>query len=189
MSVSNPTNSTPIDYNLLKEHPDFQQWQVENTRWNPYEGSQGTTSAPSTNPATYNGLYPYNGNYRYVVGYTPGDRYNTLFSDKSIRFISDMVTKGLVGVHPEGKNIIVPDNTIRSVCDTIFEGTTANPDVMQKMVISFIINSITTEYETMIKNNKLSIWVTNYTPDTGMQKFDGIKLNKKQRSHSGYWKY
>jgi hypothetical protein len=40
----------------------------------------------------------------------------------------------------------------------------------------------------MIKNNKLSIWVTNYTPDTGMKQFDGIKLNKKQRSHYEYWK-
>ena len=182
-------NVTPIDYNLLKDHPDFDSWKVNNTPWNPAEGSQGTTSAPSTNSSTYDDLYPYNGRYRYVVGYTPSDRYNTLFSDRSINFISEMITKGLEGVHPEGKRIIVPDRTIRSVCDTIFEGTTANPDVMQKMVIGFIIDSIRVEYETQIKNNKLSIWVTNYTPDSGMKKFDGIKLNKKQRSHYEYWKY
>ena len=60
---------------------------------------------------------------------------------------------------------------------------------MQKMVISFIVNSIAQEYETLEKNNSLSAWVQLYDTSTGMKKMDGIKLNNKQRAYYNVMRY
>ena len=43
-------------------------------------------------------------NYRYHK-YEGRDRYNSLFSNQTIDYISIEITKRLTGVHPEGKNI------------------------------------------------------------------------------------
>jgi hypothetical protein len=171
----------------MEKHPDFNQWRIESP-WSSYNGNDYTISADSISADQYNGVYPINGNLRYVVGYVPSDRYNSLFSDKSVNFMSYMITLSLKKIYPN-KNIIVPEKTIRSICDTIHEGVSSSVDVMQKMVVGHIVQSIQLEYDTIEKNNKLSIWVTNYTDDTGMKKFNGVKLNNKQRSHSSFWKY
>ena len=130
-----------------------------------------------------------NNNYRYHQ-YEGRDRYNTLFSTRSLNTISNEITKRLTGVHPEGKNIILPNETILSVMEAVHTKTTnASLDVMMEMVINYIVNQVKTEYETTEKNNKLSIWTTNYTLDTGMQRFDGVKLNKKTRLNYTRWTY
>ena len=100
-----------------------------------------------------------------------------------------MITKFLTGVHPEGKNIVVPKDTIRSVADSVFQTSFANADQMQKQIISFIVAQIKEEYITTQKNNNLNIWVTKYDIDSGMKQFDDVKLNNKQRSHYSYIKY
>jgi hypothetical protein len=170
----------------VEQHPDYQQWESENRKWNAFE--QNTTNNQTNAAKTFDGLYPYNGQVRYF-GYRGGDRYTSLFCDRSIKFMSEMITNGLKNVHPEGKNIIVPDETIKSVADSIFEGSFSDAKQMQMMVVNLIIKHIINEYDTIEKNNKLSIWITKYDTNSGMKKFDGIKLNDKQRSHSGYWKY
>jgi hypothetical protein len=38
-------------------------------------------------------------------------------------------------------------------------------------------------------NNNLSIWVTKYDIDSGLQRINGIKLNNKRRNNYSYWKY
>ena len=38
-------------------------------------------------------------------------------------------------------------------------------------------------------NNKLDIWVTKYDLNSGMQKFNDIKLNNKQRKYGTMWNY
>jgi hypothetical protein len=70
--------------------------------------------------------------------------------------MGSVITNMLKGVHPEGKNIIMPDDTIRSVCDSIFENSPAHADVMSKMVINYIVDFVKTDYETTTKNNNLS---------------------------------
>jgi hypothetical protein len=130
-----------------------------------------------------------NNNYRYAR-YDGRDRYQSLFSRPTIDTISREITIRLKGVHPEGKNIIVPNETILSVMEAVHTKTNnAELDVMIEMVINYIVNQIRVEYETTQKNNKLSIWTTNYTLDTGMQRFDGIKLNNKTRLNYTRWTY
>ena len=130
-----------------------------------------------------------NNNYRYYQ-YDGRDRYNTLFSTASLNTISKEITTRLRGVHPEGKNIILPNETILSVMEAVHTKTTnASLDVMMEMVINYVVNQVKTEYETTEKNNKLSIWTTNYTLDTGMQRFSDVKLNKKSRVSYTAWRY
>ncbi len=114
-------------------------------------------------------------NYRYHK-YEGRDRYNSIFSKQTVEHISREITKRLKGVHPQNKNIIVPNDTILSVIDSVHMKTSnASLDVMIEMVINYVVNQIKIEYETTEKNNKLSVWVSNYTLDTGMQLFSDVK--------------
>lgn len=206
LSIDGIPLSTP---NEVKDgyrfHPDYYQWNAQR----PLPGQYTTVSPlvykrdPSAVDvgeiinannvdtdavAMYGEQYPYMSNYRYY-GWQGSDRYNTLFSDASVKFMSKMITNMLYGVYPNKKTVVVPDETIRSVADSVYNSSFANADQMQKMVVNYIVNWIQSEADTINKNNNLSIWVQKYDTDTGMKKFDGIKLNQKQRSHYTVWKY
>ena len=130
-----------------------------------------------------------NNNYRYHQ-YDGRERYNTFFSTASLNTISKEITKRLKGVHPEGKNIILPNETILSVMEAVHTKTSnASLDVMMEMVVNYIVNQVKVEYQTTEQNNKLSIWTTNYTLDTGMQRFSDVKLNRKTRVNYTAWRY
>jgi hypothetical protein len=130
-----------------------------------------------------------NNNYRYHK-YEGRDRYNSLFTKSSLNTISNEITKRLIGVHPEGKNIILPNETILSVMEAVHTKTSnASLDVMMEMVVTYIVNQIKTEYDIIQKNNKLSIWVTNLDVTTGMQRFSDVKLNRKTRVNYTAWRY
>jgi hypothetical protein len=116
-------------------------------------------------------------NYRVPIGYVGDQNYKTFMSDHSVAFMSKMITKYLQGVHPEGKNIIVPETTIRSVADSVFVNDINDAGTMQQMCISLIVNKIKEEYEQINQNNKLSIWVQNYDGAYGIKQFNGVKLN------------
>ena len=198
-----PTNSQV--QNGYKYHPDYLQWIAQRPIPGEYEtesplvykrdpkvpdwGAVINSNNETTNYSdSYNGVYPVNGQFRYY-GFVGADRYSSLFSDKSIKFMSQMITNGLKGSNPNGKPTVVPDATIRSVADSVFQTSFADAGEMQKMVVSYIINSIKTEADTIAKNNDLSIWVSKYDTDTGMKRISDIKLNKKQRSHYMAWRY
>lgn len=110
-------------------------------------------------------------------------------SQASMRLMSTEITRKLTGVHPEGKNIVVPDEMIRSVADSMYENNRMDIKALQEMTINYIVNTIRTEYDVINNNNKLSIWVTKYDIDSGLQRTNGIKLNRKQRNSYYYWKY
>ena len=144
--------------------------------WSPGHVANSTT----TNYQQTSGEYPINNNLRYAAGwYTNADRYNSFFSKQSIAYISQTITQFLNGVHPEGKNIIVPEATILSVADSVYQYTGQPADVMQRMVIQYIVDTIKTEYVTINKNNDLNIWVTRYDQSSGLKQFNDVKLNKK----------
>ena len=194
LNFTTPTvNAHPYYYQTRADDDIGQQkyygdwYSFENGR-NSFTPNNWNANNTSTDSRTYEGEYPQNANYRYF-GYQGGDRYATLFSDKSIKWMQSMITKFLTGVHPEGKQIVVPEDTIRSVADSVFQTSFANADQMQKQVVSFIVAQIKEEYDTIQKNNNLNIWVTKYDIDSGMKQFDDVKLNNKQRSHYSYIKY
>ena len=66
-------------------------------------------------------------------------------SKPSIELMSREITRKLTGVHPEGKNIIVPEYSIRAVADSMYQNQRMEVKVMQEMTINFIINSIKSE--------------------------------------------
>ena len=198
--VRSPNNISPEADTILEQdgwtnsvrlHPDYGQYADEEAGWNVAgKGAKYNANTQTTSSQTLKNLYPYNQNYRYF-GYRGNDRYHALFADRSIQFMSEMITKGLQGVHPEGKPIIVPAQTIKSVADSVFNSSFSNANQMQQMTVNFIINHIKNEFETIEKNNKLSIWVTNYGIESGMSRLPNfqIKLNEKSRSHFSYLRY
>lgn len=172
----------------METHPYYKVWKNLTTEYNPFEGAKYNINNETTTSDVYKGLHSINDNYRYFA-WSSGDRYNALMSNQSVQFMSKLITNGLKGVHPEGKNIIVPEDTIRSVADSIYETSVQSADVMQKMVINYIIGTIKNEYQTIENNNKLHIWVTKYDVESGLQQFNGIKLNNKQRHWGTIWNY
>lgn len=172
----------------MQTHPYYQEWKNLTTVYNPFEGAKHNINNETTTSDVYKGLHSIQQNYRYFA-FNPGDRYNRLMCNDSISIMSGFITKGLQGVHPDGKNIVVPDDTIRSVADSVYETSVQSADVMQKMVVNYIINWIRNEYETIEKNNTYDIWKTKYDLDSDLQQFNGVKLNNKQRHWGTMWNY
>jgi len=167
---------------------------------NPYLYSYITNNTPykftnfnsitTESSESYGGLGELNGNYRYVLyNRDAGERYPKLMSPDSLNWMSTQITKKLTGVHPDGKNIIVPQHTIKAVADSMFEANAMAVDVLQEMTINYIVSQIKTEFETIQQNNKLSIWVQKYDTSSGMQRFNGIKLNNKSKKGGQNWNY
>ena len=154
-----------------------------------YFNNQNLGNNPSTSTQNYSGEFPVSSNYRYAAGYLPGDRFMSLFNDRSIKFMGQMITKGLAGVHPEGKNILVPESTIQSVADSVYQNTGQSAQVMQEMVISYIVDSIKTEYENTQRNYSYNPWVQKYDQETGLKQFSDVKLNNKMRSAYMQFRY
>ena len=86
--------------------------------------------------------------------------YKKFYSQSTVQFISQQITLRLAGVHPEGKNIIVPNKTIFSVMDSIFNGGNSyhDVDVCIMQVISFIVETIKSEFQIEKNNRSLNVW-------------------------------
>jgi hypothetical protein len=106
--------------------------------------------------------------------------YYNFFSKDNINYMSREITKKLNGVHPKNMNIIVPNKTIISVMDSIYNNTPKDIDKMIMMTISYISDYIRNEYEIEAQNSKLNIWVTNFGEETSLRQHSGIKLNEKR---------
>lgn len=170
----------------VQAHPYYNSYMEYNSKPWTYFNSDHLGNKASTSYSNITGEFPIDSAYRYAAGFEESDRYLALFSNKSIDFMSRMITLGLTGVHPEGKNIIVPHETIRSVADSVYQATGQPADVMQKMIVSYIIDDIKTEYQNTAKNYSYSAWVQKYDQSTGLRQFDDIKLNNKSKT-SGYF--
>ncbi len=170
-----------VNQNNILTHPyylTYSDFQKPYNYWTP----QNNGNNDSTSFTNMKGEFPFNSNYRYAIGYNVNDRYITLFNINSIKFMSQAISQLLHGVHPEGKNIVVPDSTIKSVADSVYQNTWQDVNVMQQMIISIIVDDIKTDYANTTKNNNLSIWVTKYDQDSGLSQFNDVKLNNKMRS-------
>lgn len=151
---------------------------------------QNYTSQSTNSKDYFGGLGDINNDYRYSAGFKGRKRYNDIYSKESVSKIGMEITKKLNGVHPEGKNIIIPVDTISSVIDAMYNKTPhVEFDVMVEMVINYITNQVKTEYQTIQQNNKLEIWVTNYDVTSGLQRFSAPKLNNKTRLSYTHWTY
>ncbi len=105
----------------------------------------------------------------------------SFFNRKTVNQISDEVTRLLHGVHPEGKNIIVPDETILSVMDSINQNNPrTSSDRYAQMTVAYITNYISNEFGVVSQNNKLNIDIIKYDDTYGIRQYPQIKLNRKR---------
>ncbi len=118
---------------------------------------------------------------------TREDVYYRFFSKQIIQYISDEITKRL-GPYKHYKTITVPREQIVSVMDSIWKNTYRDVDKMIMMTISYIVNYVRDDFDTIEKNNNLNIWVTSFRPEFGLQQHSKIKLREKRPS-TGYFQY
>lgn len=104
----------------------------------------------------------------------------SFFSAQNVQYISREITRRLAGVHPEGKNIIVADKQIVSVMDSIYKNTYRDIDKMTVMVVGYLVDYVTADIQTEVQNKKLSIWTTNFGPETGLRQFSKIKVRERR---------
>ncbi len=170
---------------MADQHPYLKSYVSGNIK---YDFTEYTSPTDDVNNYM-SGFTNINKNYRYAQ-YEGRDLYNTLISKEHLEMMSREITKKLAGVHPEGKNIIIPLDTIYTVVDSLFETTRRGSlEVLTEMGINYIVNHVRTEYDTIQKNNSYSLWITKYDVESGLQRVNGIKLNNKQRKAYYAWKY
>ena len=61
-----------------------------------------------------------NSNYNKFVGYEQNQHLNHFFNQDTVQLISKKVTELLHGVHPENKQIVVPDKNIVAVMNQVY---------------------------------------------------------------------
>lgn len=108
--------------------------------------------------------------------------YYKYFSLKNIDYISSEITNRLKGVHPENKNIIVPESTIISVMDSMYYSTFRDFDKMTIMTINYIVEYITNEFAITKNNSSLNIWSINNVSEFDMDRVSKIKMREKRPS-------
>lgn len=136
-----------------------------------------------------NSVNPWYRNVSYTAANDPD--YRSLFNKQSVQWMSDQITARLKGVHPEGKNILVPKETILSVADSFYQNTQLTVEMLQEMIILKIVEQIRQDFELTKQNNKLSAWVQLYSMDTGLKQWSDAEdwINQKRRTHFYHWNY
>jgi methyltransferase-like protein len=129
----------------------------------------------------------YNSKVRYAQYSSVTNKELTLFSEPSIRKMSNQITYFLKGVSE--KDIVVPDEFIIQVSDSFYENTPATLEQLQMMIVKYIVDYVKQEVYTIDKNNKLSIWVTKYDVESGLKQTSDVKLNNKRRAYYSYFSY
>lgn len=129
----------------------------------------------------------FNSKVRYAIYSSTTNKELILFSEPSIRKMSNQITYFLKGVSE--KDIIVPDEFIIEVSDSFYQNTPASLEQLQMMIVKYIVDYVKQEIYTIDKNNKLSIWVTKYDVESGLKQTSDVKLNNKRRAYYSYFSY
>jgi hypothetical protein len=129
----------------------------------------------------------FNSKVRYAIYSSTTNKELILFSEPSIRKMSNQITYFLKGV--SDKDIIVPDEFIIEVSDSFYQNTPASLEQLQMMIVKYIVDYVKQEVYTIEKNNKLSIWVTKYDVESGLKQTSDVKLNNKRRAYYSYFSY
>jgi hypothetical protein len=111
------------------------------------------------------------------------------FSRRSIDWMSGEITLRLTGIHPEGKRIKVPDSTILSVMDSVYNNGNLDVEQMRQQVVMYIVEAVKNDFQITENNDKLDIWITKLDMTSGMQKFNDVKLNEKTKTQFYSWNY
>lgn len=153
------------------------------------------------NPLMVNGALA-NKDYMRYTGYDDSNGCNReYFSKETVRLISRKVTELTLGVDPQNRPIIVPDETIagimsevnysyRPATGDIFSRYTMVSDEPENMVsnminqvINIIVTDVKVNLETEQNNQKLTVWTSVLGEGVnahGLRSHDVLKINNKK---------
>jgi hypothetical protein len=139
-------------------------------------------------------------NFQRYVGWNGDSLCNEeFFSAKTIKYISSKISEYLKGVDPQNRKIVVSDNNIINVMNSINENYRPQTgdifgrynipnrpiDHNQEMInqtINLIVNDVKNNLETEENNKKLTIWTTVYGDfnEQGLRSHPPIKIRNKK---------
>jgi len=114
-------------------------------------------------------------NYQRYVGYTESNEcIQKLYSKKNINYISRRVTQLTRNVHCSGRPIVVPDKTICSVLDDVYQGW--RPSVGDIFTRYNIPSNCPVNYVNELTNQAIEVIVNDITVSIGMEQ-NNAELN------------
>lgn len=130
--------------------------------------------------------------YNPMYDWNTDSKFASLISNANVLMLSEKITQQLEGVHPEGKRIVVPTETIRQVLATKFK-TFQSFDIIKinDEAVSFIVGYIRSEFRAIKTNQSYSIWNTVLGDDNelGLMPLPPIKTKLKQKNKIMMWNY
>ena len=178
------TNITPQDRAQLKREIANvkRQETVLNTMTKPYNYNHKAWGDPTyldweeKTPYIYE--MAHGGHFLFIEDSNPMTGY---FSQQNVDMISRKLTELLDGVDRQGRKMVIPDTTIRSVMSAIYAGRPGNPRDMTDMVMNTIVTQVKDETDIIEQNNKLSQWVVQYNGDYGIKGYPEQKRQIRRR--------
>ena len=148
-----------------------------------------------------------NDDFMRYTGYKENSDIHKFFDPRNVTLISKKVTELLMGVHPENRPILVPDQTILNIMDSvnlyfrpqtgdiysrynIFDGQNC-PSYIQQMVdqvIEIIVSDVRNNLGTDENNRKLTIWTT-VLGDFNPAGLIGHSIIKTRERHPNYMEF
>ena len=144
-------------------------------------------------------------NYHRHVGWEQYQNLNNLFTQDSIDYISQQISKNLEGLNPDGKKMVVSDKSIAQVISSVYQDrqnkigdiyTLFNiPETQDIDMIDYIIlrtiyiitTELRNEYEVINNNRKLTAWTTVLGDfnQNGLRSHDNIKVRQRNTNNRG----
>lgn len=139
--------------------------------------------------------------YRYVGYQENNDCLKKLFAPQTIKTMSQKITQLLMGVDPQNRPIIIPNNTICGIISQVYYSFrpatgdifsrytiptgTGNTSYVQDIInqsIEIITNNVRTTLEMEQNNEKLTVWTTVYGDfnEHGLRQHAPIKVRNKR---------
>jgi len=130
-----------------------------------------------------------------------------IFSKQNVDYLSATISDALTGVDPEGRRIIIPDDKIVNVLNSVYlNGTRPNigdihsrfivPSIetrndvrdINNQTIAIIVSYIKNEIQMAENNKKLTIWSTLYGDfnEQGLRAHPTIKIRKRHPQYMAF---
>jgi hypothetical protein len=106
------------------------------------------------------------------------------FSSKNIEMLVNIINKEIrsMNLSKNGRVVdVINHDTVINSMRSVFGGTKLrNINSMNKTVVNSLLQRIKDELDLLDTNGKRDIWITNYLPESGIVRLNGIKLNRKK---------
>ena len=105
------------------------------------------------------------------------DNAEDFLSTKNIAMLEKAINKGLQNIKGCRNGIINRDTVINNMRNTWNNTKLRNVSFMNKVVVNGTLQRIKDEQDFIEMNQNRNIWITNYLPNSGIVRMNGIKTN------------